>query len=157
VFPRTEVQLCIVHLIRNSLRYVGWKERKAVAKELKAIYTAPTAEAAEQALDAFEAQYGGKYPMVVKTWRRRWENVIPFFGYPEAIRKVIYTTNAIESVNAQLRKVTKKRGAFPTDDSVVKVLYLALMRASRKWRRPIKDWAAALNFFSIVFEGRVPV
>ena len=157
VFPKTEIQLCIVHMIRNSLRYVGWKERKAVARELKTIYTAPTAEAAEQALDAFEAEYGERFPMVVKTWRSRWENVIPFFGYPDPIRKVIYTTNAIESLNAQLRKVTRKRGAFPTDDSVRKVLYLAIIRASKKWNRPIKDWAAALNFFSIVFEGRVPV
>ena len=157
VFPKTEIQLCIVHMIRNSLRYVGWKERKAVARELKTIYTAPTAEAAEQALDAFEAEYGERFPMVVKTWRSRWGNVIPFFGYPDPIRKVIYTTNAIESLNAQLRKVTRKRGAFPTDDSVRKVLYLAIIRASKKWNRPIKDWAAALNFFSIVFEGRVPV
>jgi len=156
VYPKTEVQLCIVHMVRNSLRYVGWKERKAVARELKVIYTAPTVEAAEQALDAFEAEYGERYPMVVKTWRSRWENVIPFFAYPDPIRKVIYTTNAIESINAQLRKVTRKRGAFPTDDSVRKVLYLALQRASKKWNRPVKDWAAALNFFSIVFEGRVP-
>ena len=103
-FPKTEIQLCIVHMIRNSLRYVGWKERKAVAKELKTIYTAPTADAAEQALDAFETEYGERYPMVVKTWRSRWENVIPFFGYPAPIRKVIYTTNAIESLNAQLRR-----------------------------------------------------
>jgi putative transposase len=144
-------------MIRNSLRYVGWKERKAVARALKTIYTAATAEAAEQALDVFEAEYGDRYPMIVKTWRSRWENVIPFFAYPDPIRKVIYTTNAIESLNAQLRKVTRKRGAFPTDESVRKVLYLALIRASKKWNRPIKDWAAALNFFSIVFEGRVPV
>lgn len=157
VFPKTEIQLCIVHMIRNSLRYVGWKERKAVAKELKSIYKASTVEAAVQALDAFEAEYGERFPMVVKTWRSRWENVIPFFSYPDPIRKVIYTTNAIESLNAQLRKVTRKRGAFPTDDSVRKVLYLAITRASKKWNRPIKDWAAALNFFSIVFEGRVPV
>jgi len=157
VFPKTEIQLCIVHMIRNSLRFVGWKERKAVARELKNIYKAPTVEAAAQALDAFEAEYGERFPMVVKTWRSRWENVIPFFSYPDPIRKVIYTTNAIESLNAQLRKVTRKRGAFPTDDSVRKVLYLAITRASQKWNRPIKDWAAALNFFSIVFEGRVPV
>ena len=157
VFPKTEVQLCVVHIIRNSLNYVGWKDKKAVAKELKTIYKAPTAEAAEAALDAFEAKYGDRFPMVVKTWRSRWENIIPFFGYPPEIRKVIYTTNAIESMNAQLRKVTRKRGAFPTEDSVRKVLYLAIIRASRKWKRPIKDWAAALNYFSIVFEGRVPV
>ena len=143
-------------MVRNSLRYVGWKDRKAVAKELKTIYTATTAEAASQALDAFEEKWGDRFPMVVKTWRSRWENVIPFFGYPKPIRKVIYTTNAIESLNASLRKVTTKRGAFPTNDSVRKVLYLAIMRAAKRWNRPIKDWAAALNFFSIVFEGRLP-
>jgi len=156
VFPKTEIQLCIVHMIRNSLRYVGWKERRAVAKDLKTIYQAPTVEAAGQAMDAFEVKYGDSLPMVVKTWRSRWENVIPFFSYPAPIRKVIYTTNAIESLNAQLRKVTRKRGAFPTDDSVRKVLYLAIKRASKKWSMPIRDWAAALNYFSIVFEGRVP-
>ena len=157
VFPRTEVQLCIVHMVRNSLRYVSWKQRKAVARDLKKVYSAATAEAAEQALAAFEAKWSEQYPMAAKSWRDRWENVIPFFGYPEPIRKAIYTTNAVESLNAQLRKVTKKRGAFPTDDSVRKVLYLAVMRASKKWTMPIRDWAAALNFFSIVFEGRVPV
>lgn len=156
VFPKTEIQLCIVHMIRNSLRYVSWKERKAVAKDLKTIYQASTVEAAEQAMDAFEAKYGDRLPMVVKTWRSRWENVIPFFSYPAPIRKVVYTTNAIESLNAQLRKVTRKRGAFPTDDSVRKVLYLAIMRASKKWSMPVRDWGAALNYFSIVFEGRVP-
>lgn len=156
VFPKTEVQLCVVHLVRNSLRYVPWKHRRAVARDLRAIYTAATAEAAEQALDAFEATWGAPYPMAVKAWRGRWENVVPFYGYPEPIRKVIYTTNAVESLNAQLRKVTKKRGAFPTDDSVRKVLYLAITRAARRWTLPIQDWSTALNFFSIRFEGRVP-
>ncbi len=127
-----------------------------MAKDLKTIYTAPTAEAAEVALDTFEAEYGEQYPMVAKTWRGRWENVIPFFAYPAPIRKVIYTTNAIESLNAQLKKVTRKRGAFPTDDAVRKVIYLALQKAAEKWKRPIKDWPAALNHFSIVFEGRMP-
>lgn len=157
VFPQTEVQLCIVHMVRNSLRYVGWKERKAVARDLRTIYSAPTEEAAMQALEAFENQWGERFPIIAKIWRTKWENVAPFFGYPEPIRKAIYTTNAIESINASLRKVTKKRGAFPTNDSVRKVLYLAIQRASVKWTRPIRDWAAALNYFSIVFEGRVPV
>jgi len=157
VFPRTEVQLCIVHLVRNSLRYVPWKSKRAVLKDLKLVYKAATVEAAEQALDAFEKAWGNQFPMAVKAWRNRWENVIPFFGYPEPIRKVIYTTNAVESLNAQLRKVTKKRGAFPTDDSVRKVLYLAIIRASKRWTMPIQDWPAALNYFSIVFEGRIPV
>ena len=156
VFPKTEVQLCMVHMVRNSLRYVSWKDRKAVARDLRKIYSAATVEAAEQALDAFEEKWNERYPMAAKSWRERWENVIPLFGYPEPIRKVIYTTNAIESVNSQLRKVTKKRGAFPTDDSVRKILYLAIQRASKKWTMPIRDWSAALNFFTIVFEGRVP-
>lgn len=156
IFPKTEVQLCIVHMVRNSLRYVSWKHRKAVARDLKAVYSAATPEAAEQALTAFEEKWSSQYPMASKSWRERWENVIPFFGYPEPIRKVIYTTNAIESLNAQLRKVTKKRGAFPTDDSVRKILYLAIKRAEKKWTMPIRDWPAALNYFSIVFEGRVP-
>ncbi|MCP4753340.1 MAG: hypothetical protein GY866_20815, partial [Proteobacteria bacterium] len=114
-------------------KYWTLPDRKAVAKELKTIHTAPTAEAAEQAMDTFEATFGERFPMVIKTWRSRWENVIPFFSYPDPIRKVIYTTNAIESLNAQLRKVTRKRGAFPTDDSVRKVLYLAITKASEKW------------------------
>jgi len=157
VFPQTEIQLCIVHLVRNSLRYVPWKLKRAVLKDLKPVYKAATVEAAEQALEAFEKAWADQYPMAVKVWRSRWENIIPFFAYPEPIRKVIYTTNAVESLNAQLRKVTKKRGAFPTDDAVRKVLYLAIQRASKKWTMPIQDWPAALNFFSIVFEGRVPV
>jgi putative transposase len=156
VFPQTEVQLCIVHLVRNSLRYVPWKTKRAVLKDLKPIYKATTVEAAEQALEAFEKTWADQYPMAVKAWRSRWDNIIPFFGYPEPIRKVIYTTNAVESLNAQLRKVTKKRGAFPTDDAVRKVLYLAIQRVSKRWTMPIQDWPAALNYFSIVFEGRVP-
>jgi putative transposase len=156
VFPKTEVQLCIVHMVRNSLRYVSWKDRKAVARDLRKVYRAPTVEAAAQALDEFEEAWDKQYPMAAKSWRTRWENVTPFFSYPEPIRKVIYTTNAVESLNAQLRKVTKKRGAFPTDDSVRKVLYLAIRRASNKWSF-IQGWPAALNYFSIVFEGRVPV
>ena len=156
VFPKTEIQLCIVHMVRNSMRYVPWKNRKTVAKDLRKIYRAPTVEAAAQALDEFEQKWGDQYPMAAKSWRTRWENVIPLFGYPEPIRKVIYTTTAIESLNAQLRKVTKKRGAFPTDDSVRKILYLAIRRVSKRWTMPLQDWPAALNFFSTAFEGRVP-
>jgi putative transposase len=156
VFPKTEVQLCIVHMVRNSLRYVPWKNRRAVVKDLRKIYGAPTAEAAEAALTESEQTWGDQYPLAAKSWRDRWDNVIPFFGYPQPIRKVIYTTNAVESLNAQLRKVTKKRGAFPTDDSVRKILYLAIIRAAKRWSMPIQDWPAALNYFSIVFDGRVP-
>ena len=157
VFPKTQVQLCIVHLIRSSLRYVSWKERRAVARDLKAIYRAPTLEAAEEELEAFSAQWDSRFPQISRIWRAHWANLTPFFDYPPEIRKVIYTTNAVESINAQLRKVTKHRGAFPTPDSVRKVLYLAISKASERWTRPIPDWTAALNHLSIVFEGRIPV
>jgi putative transposase len=157
VFPQTQVQLCIVHMIRNSLRYVGWKERKAVARDLRTIYTAATVEAAEKALEVFSSTWGERFPVIPKIWRSHWENIIPFFSYPGPIRKVIYTTNAVESINAGLKKVTKKKGAFPTPDSVRKVLYLAIQRISKKWTRPINNWSAALNYFTIVFGDRVPV
>jgi putative transposase len=154
-YPRTQVQLCIVHMVRNSLKYVSWKQRRAVAADLKTIYSAPNVEAAEEALAAFEAKYQDSFPQIARSWRCRWMNIIPFFSYPPEIRKVIYTTNAIESMQAQLRKVTRNRGSFPTADSVRKVIYLALQRISKKWKRPIKDWVAALNHFSIMFEGRI--
>ncbi len=157
VYPKTNIQLCIVHMVRNSLRYVPWKERKAVAADLRTIYKADTVEEAEQALDAFEEKWGDQYPMVVKSWRSNWANLITFFDFPKEIRKVIYTTNAIESLNSQLRKVVKKKGAFPTPESVRKVMYLAMMRASQRWSRPVKDWARALNHFAVAFEGRLPV
>jgi len=154
-FPKTEVQLCIVHMVRNSLRYVSWKERKEVARDLRTIYTAATAEAAADALEAFAAKWDARFPSISRSWRDRWQHVIPFFEYPPEIRKVIYTTNAIESINASLQKVTKKRGAFPTPESVRKVMFLAMQRASERWNRPIKDWAAALNHFTIVFSDRM--
>lgn len=157
VFPKTEVQLCIVHLVRNSLRYVSWKERRHAAQDLRMIYAAPTAEAAEQALDTFAAKWDARYPSISKSWRSRWDNVTPFFSYPPAIRKAIYTTNAIESINAAIRKVTSKKGAFPTEEAVRKVLYLAIQNASARWTKPIHDWPAALNHFAIVFDGRIPV
>jgi putative transposase len=157
VFPRTQVQLCIVHLIRGSLRYVSWKERKAVVKDLKVIYRAPTLEAAETALEAFSTAWDSRFPQISRMWRAHWTHLTPFFDYPPELRKVIYTTNAVESINAQLRKVTKHRGAFPTPDSVRKVLYLAITKASERWTRPVQDWTAALNHLSIVFEGRIPV
>jgi len=157
VYPKTEVQLCIIHLVRHSLRFVSWKERKRVAADLRTIYTAATAEAAEQALDAFEKKWQGRFPSIAKSWRSNWVHIIPFFSYPPAIRRVIYTTNAIESIQAQLRKVTSNRGAFPSPEAVRKILYLAIERISKRWKRPIKDWVAALNHFSVVFEGRIPV
>jgi len=156
-FPKAEVQLCIVHMVRNSLRYVSWKERKIVAADLRTIYSAATAESAESALDAFAEKWDARFPNISRSWRDRWEQVIPFFAYPPEIRKVIYTTNAIESIQSQLRRVTRQRGAFPTPDSAKKVLYLAIDRISKRWNRPIRDWVAALNHFSIVFEDRVPL
>jgi putative transposase len=156
VYPKTQVQLCIIHLVRHSLRYVSWKERKSVAADLRGVYTAATAEAAEQALDAFEKKWQARFPSIARSWRSNWTHIIPFFAYPPAIRRVIYTTNAIESIQAQLRKVTSNRGAFPSPEAVRKILYLAIERISKRWKRPIKDWVAALNHFSVVFEGRIP-
>jgi putative transposase len=156
VYPQTQVQLCIIHMVRQSLRYVSWKKRKAVAVDLRAIYTAATPEAAEQALESFEKKWQARFPSIAKSWRSNWTNIIPLFSYPPAIRKVIYTTNAIESIQTQLRKVTRHRGAFPSPEAVRKILYLAIERISKKWRRPIRDWVAALNHFSVVFEGRIP-
>jgi len=156
VFPQTTVQLCIVHMVRHSLNYVPWKRRLEVAADLRAIYTAATAEAAEQHLTEFEAKWDGDYRPIGQSWRRNWERLIPFFDYPTEIRKVIYTTNAIESVNFSLRKLTKHRGAFPNDEALMKLLYLALRNISKKWTMPIRDWKAALNRFTIQFAERLP-
>lgn len=155
VFPKTQVQLCIIHMVRHSLKYVGWKERKAVAADLRAVYTAATVEAAEGVLDAFERKWAPRFPSIAKSWRANWVNLIPFYSYPPEIRKVIYTTNAIESMQSSLRKMTRQRGSFPNVESVRKVVYLALQRISKRWQRPVLDWVAALNHFSVVFEGRI--
>jgi putative transposase len=157
VFPQTQVQLCLVHMVRHSLRYVSWKQRKEVAADLKTIYQAPTAEQAEMNLTDFEKKWDDSHPSIGQSWRRNWERLTPFFAYSPEIRKVIYTTNAIESLNMSLRKVTKNRGSFPNDDSMLKLLYLALNNIARKWTMPIRDWKAALNRFSILFDGRMPV
>ena len=156
VFPKTTVQLCIVHMVRHSLKYVSWKRRAEVAADLKRIYACPTLDEAEQRLVEFEAKWDGEYPPISQAWRRHWERLIPFFDYPPQIGKVIYTTNAIESVNMGLRRLTKHRGAFPTDEALMKLLYLALRNISRKWTLPIRDWKAALNRFTIQFEDRMP-
>ena len=156
-FPKTQVQLCIVHMVRNSLRYVSWKERKIVARDLRTIYTSSSAESAQAALDAFAEKWDDRFPSISRSWQDRWQQVTPFFAYPPEIRKVIYTTNAIESMQSQLRRVTRQRGAFPTPESAKKVLYLALDRISKRWSRPIRDWVAALNHFAIVFEDRIPL
>jgi len=157
VFPQIQVQLCIVHMVRNSLKYVSWKQRKEVAADLKTIYQAATAEQAEMELMAFEEKWDETHPSISQSWRRNWENITPFFAYSPEIRKVIYTTNAIESLNMSLRKVTKNRGSFPNDESMLKLLYLALNNIAKKWTLPIRDWKAALNRFSIVFGDRMPI
>ena len=161
VFPKTAVQFCIVHMVRYSLNFVSWKLRKTVAADLRTVYTAATAEEADRRLTEFEAEWGADYPSIVQSWRRNWKRVIPFFDYPAEIRKVIYTTNAIESVNMSLRKVTKSCGAFPNDDALIKLYYLALRNISKKWTMalnhpvPIQNWKAALNRFTIMFDERM--
>lgn len=157
VFPQTLVQLCIVHILRNSLAYVAWKDRKAVAADLKPIYRAATADQAELELECFAEKWGRKYPMAVQVWKTNWARIIPFFAFPEEIRKAIYTTNAIESLNFSLRKIIKNRAVFPTDEAVTKLMYLALRNASKKWTMPIPDWKKAINQFAIHFENRVPL
>ena len=157
VFPSTQVQLCIVHKLRNSLKYVLWKERKAVATDLRAIYAAGTLVEAEEALERFSQRWDVKYPAISPSWRMDWPRLTVFFDYGPEIRKVIYTTNAIESLNYSLRKLLKTRGAFPNDDAIIKILYLAINRVAKKWTMPIRDWKAALNQFVILFGDRVPV
>jgi len=154
VFPKTQIQLCIVHMIRNSVKYVNWKDRKLVCRDLKTIYTSATEQQAEVALDAFGKKWDTKYPTISQMWRNHWEHVIPFFDYPQDIRKVIYTTNAIESLNRSLRKVIKTKGAFPTDASIMKIFYMALANISRKWTMPIRTWNAAMSQFAIRFSDR---
>ena len=155
VYPQAKVQLCIVHLVRQSLRFVGWKDRKAVAASLKQIYGSATLEEAEMALTAFADKWDAQFPSISQIWLRHWENVTPFFNYPPEIRKVIYTTNAIESMNMTLRKVMKNKRIFPSDDAAFKQIYLALQNISKKWTMPIRDWKPALARFMIEFDGRV--
>jgi putative transposase len=155
VFPATTLQTCIVHLIRNSLDYASWKDRKALAAAIKPIYSAPSAEAALAELEAFEqGPWGRKFPTVVAAWRRAWDKVIPFFAFPPAVRKVIYTTNAIESINARLRKIIKTRGHFPSDDAATKLIWLALRNITADWGRAAHDWKSAMNQFAILYADR---
>jgi putative transposase len=153
VFPHTMVQTCIVHLIRAALTFVSWKDRKAIVPDLKAIYRAANADAGLECLDAFEAKWGKRYPTIAPTWRRAWDYVVPLFSVPPAIRKLIYTTNAVESLNRSLRKIIKTRASFPTDDAALKLLYLAIQNAGLRWRRPI-EWTAAMAQFAILFGDR---
>ena len=155
VYPVTQVQLCIIHMVRNSLKYVSWKDYKAITAALKCIYQAATEEQALLALERFADDWDPKYPQISKSWRTHWANLNTLFNYPEDIRKAIYTTNAIESLNSVIRKATKKRKLFPTDESAKKVLYLAIIDASKKWTMPIRNWKAALNRFMIEFEDRL--
>ena len=155
VFPQATVQLCIVHMVRHSLNYVSWKRRPEVAADLRRIYQSATAEEAETRLGEFEDKWDAEYLPIGQSWRRNWSRLIPFFDYPPEIRKVIYTTNAIESVNMSLRKLTKNRGSFPSDEALLKLFYLALRNISKKWTMPIRDWKAALTRFTIQFGDRI--
>ena len=157
VFPKTQVQLCIVHMVRNSLSYVSYKDRKAVAADLRLVYTASTEVQAEQYLVELAEKWDQQYPTISKSWMNHWQRIIPFFAFPPEIRKAIYTTNAIESVNMTLRKVLKNHRAFPTDESALKVVYLAIQNISKKWTMPIKDWKPALNRFAIAYDDRFPL
>ena len=157
VFPKTQVQLCIVHKVRNSLRYVPWKERRAVAADLRAIYGAATLTDAEQALERFAERWDSKYPAISPSWLADWDRLSVLCDYPPAIRRVISTTNAIESLNYSLRKVLKGRGAFPNDEAIVKLLYMGLQHVAKKWTQPVPDWKAALNQFTMLFGEWVPM
>ena len=150
IFPNTVVQLCIVHMIRNSVKYVSYKDLKEVTSDLKKIYTANTDEIAHFELKSFASKWDGKYPVISDIWQRNWSGIIPFFAFPAEIRKVIYTTNSIESVNRQIRKIIKNKGVFPNDESIKKIIYLALKNASKKWTMPIQNWPLALNQFEIL-------
>lgn len=154
-FPQTTVQTCIVHLIRHSMSFVSWKDRKALAKALKAIYRAKDASAGQAALDAFEdSEWGEKYPAIAQSWRRNWNQVVPFFAFPEAVRRIVYTTNAIEALHSKLRRAVRTRGHFPNDDAAMKLLYLVLNNAAEGWKRPPREWFEARTQFAVVFGER---
>src|SRR5918912_1892332 len=157
-FPKTQVQACVVHLVRTSLDYVSYKDRRAVAAALKEIYRARNAEAGQAALDAFdEGSWGRKYPVIARTWRRRWTEVIPFYAFPAEVRRIVYTTNSVESLNAKLRRAVRARGHFPHDDAALKLLYLVLNLASKEWKMPQKEWSAAKAQFAILFQDRFAI
>ena len=156
VFPQADVQPCSIHMVRNSLKYVSWKQRKVVAADLRKIYQAATLAEAETHLDAFAQKWDRQFPTISKSWRLQWEALSGFFAYPEAIRRAVYTTNAIESLNSCLRKIIKHRRVFPNDEAATKLIYLAVQNIAKKWTMPIQHWKAALNQFTILFEDRVP-
>ena len=155
IFPHTEIQLCIVHQIRNSIRYVASKNQKEFMKDLKQIYQAVSKEAAEEALIQLEDKWGKKYPIVIQSWKNKWENLSAYFKYPEDIRRIIYTTNIIESVHRQFRKLTKTKGAFPNENSLLKLLYMGIQNASKKWTMPMRNWSLTISQLAIFFEGRL--
>ncbi len=155
VYPQTEHQLCIVHQIRNSLSYVSYKDRKELAADLKLVYSSITEDEALTALSDFDMKWGKQYPHIAKSWQNNWQNLIIFLQYPEVIRRIIYTTNAIEGLNSQLRKVTNNKRGFPNDDSVFKTLYLTIDYIARKWNMPIQNWGEAMAHFLIKFDGRI--
>lgn len=157
VFPKTEVQLCIVHMVRNSLKFVPFRDRKAIAADLRKVYTAPSEEMAVDELEAFSKRWDSRYPMISRSWKSKWSDLTPFFKFPDTIRKVIYTTNAIESLTFSVRKVTKNRQSFPTADAAMKLVFMALQNISKKWTMPIRDWGVALNQFAILYGDRVPL
>lgn len=154
VYPQTEIQLCIIHVLRNTLRYVATKNQKEVARDLKAVYSAPTEEAGLSELEKVEEKWIKKYPLPLKSWRQNWSNIATFFKYPEEIRRMIYTTNAVEALHRQFRKVTKSKSLFPNDDALKKMLYLAYRDLSKKWTMPVRNWAFIISHFSIIFESR---
>lgn len=156
VFPDTHIQHCIVHMIRNSTKFVSYRDLKAVCRDLKEVYSAINAESGHEALEEFGKKWNDKYPMIQASWERNWNDLTEFFNYPKDIRRAIYTTNAIESLNFSLRKVTRNKSSFPDDDSIYKVMYLAIKNASTRWTMSIKDWGLAVNQFAILFDGRVP-
>ena len=155
IYPHTEVQLCIVHQVRNSLRYVASKNHKAFLADLKRVYRAASLAEAEAALDELESVWGEKYPIVIKSWRSKWEHLSAYFKYPEDIRRIVYTTNSIEAVHRQFRKLTKTKGGFPNDDSLLKLLYMGIINASKKWTMPIQNWNLTVSQLAIFFEGRL--
>jgi putative transposase len=157
LYPKTEVQLCIVHMVRNSLKFVSWKDRKSVASDLKAVYQSATDEQAQMRLADFGRTWDTKYPTISKSWKANWQRLIPFFAYPTDIRRIIYTTNAIESLNYSLKKTMKTRASFPNDEAAIKLLYLSLKNIMRKWTMPVRNWGNALNQFAVLYGDRMPV
>ncbi|MGB6093326.1 MAG: IS256 family transposase [Moheibacter sp.] len=157
VFPESQTQICVVHQIRNACKYVVWKDRKAFTAEMKNIYTAPTKQAAEMALNGFEEKWGSKYGYAIKSWRENWDELTVFFDFPIEIRKIIYTTNLIENLNGKIRKYTKNKMSYPTDEAVIKSVYLAIREATKKWKQPIRNWGVILNQFSLIFGDRIKI